>query len=163
MPSIASSYYWQRFCHSGKRGPGNETLKKRKEQTAFYNWFRPAAGPGNYNFKTQGQSLFNNGETRLYLILCIVRCCGFLWLLPSQRELNNTMQLLGGWKTFFAAPSQEEISLSDSLPSWLSTTNQKCSSLTCPDLDLENPIIRLDPLMSPWVYSWQWMYSRVST
>ena len=25
----------QRFCHSGKRGPGNETLEKRKEQTAF--------------------------------------------------------------------------------------------------------------------------------
>ena len=38
---------WQRFCHSGKRGPGNETLKKRKEQTAFYNRFQPLAGPGN--------------------------------------------------------------------------------------------------------------------
>ena len=31
---------WQRFCHSGKRGPGNEILKKRKEQTAFYDWFQ---------------------------------------------------------------------------------------------------------------------------
>ena len=29
------------------RGPGNETLKKRKEQTAFYNRFQPLAGPGN--------------------------------------------------------------------------------------------------------------------
>ena len=24
------------FCHGGKRSPGNETLKKRNEQTAFY-------------------------------------------------------------------------------------------------------------------------------
>ena len=38
---------WQRFCHSGKRGPGNETLKKRKEQTVFYDRFQPLAGPGN--------------------------------------------------------------------------------------------------------------------
>ena len=38
---------WQRFCHSGKRGPGNETLKKRKELTAFYDRFQPSAGPGN--------------------------------------------------------------------------------------------------------------------
>ena len=38
---------WQRFCQSGRRGPGNETLKKRKEQTAFYDRFQPSAGPGN--------------------------------------------------------------------------------------------------------------------
>ena len=43
MPSIASS---KRFCHSRKRGPGNETLKKRKEQTAFYDRFQPSASPG---------------------------------------------------------------------------------------------------------------------
>ena len=36
-----------RFCHSGKRGPGNETLKKRKEQTAFYDRLQSSAGPGN--------------------------------------------------------------------------------------------------------------------
>ena len=30
-----------------QRGPGNETLKKRKEQTAFYDRFQPSAGPGN--------------------------------------------------------------------------------------------------------------------
>ena len=41
---------WQRFCHSGKRGPGNKTLKKRKEQTAFYNRFQSLAGPGNDTF-----------------------------------------------------------------------------------------------------------------
>ena len=40
MPSIASS---NNDCHSGKRSPGNETLKKRKEQTAFYNRFQPMA------------------------------------------------------------------------------------------------------------------------
>ena len=38
---------WQRFCHSGKRGPGNETLKKRKEQTVFCDRFQPLAGPSN--------------------------------------------------------------------------------------------------------------------
>lgn len=32
------------------RGPGNEALKKRKEQTAFYNRFQPLAGPGNYQY-----------------------------------------------------------------------------------------------------------------
>ena len=47
MPSIASSKVtMKRFCHSGKRGPGNETLKKRKEQTVFYDRFQPSAGPG---------------------------------------------------------------------------------------------------------------------
>ena len=38
---------WQRFCHSRKRGPGNETLEKRKEQTVFYDRFQPLASPGN--------------------------------------------------------------------------------------------------------------------
>ena len=42
MPSIASSKVTKT-----KRGPGNETLKKRKERTAFYNRFQPSAGPGN--------------------------------------------------------------------------------------------------------------------
>ena len=59
---------WQRFCHSGKRGPGNETLKKRKEQTAFYNRFQSLAGPGNDTFlkslnlscKGRQNNLFNH-------------------------------------------------------------------------------------------------------
>ena len=37
-----------------RRGaPGNETLKKRKEPTAFYNRFQPSAGPSNDVFSTQ--------------------------------------------------------------------------------------------------------------
>ena len=36
-----------KICHSGKRGPENETLNKGKEQTAFYDRFQPSAGPGN--------------------------------------------------------------------------------------------------------------------
>ena len=39
----------RRFWHSGKRGPGNETLKKRKEQTPFYDRFQLSAGPSNYD------------------------------------------------------------------------------------------------------------------
>ena len=31
-------YYDNDFVTAEKRGPGNETLKKRKEQTAFYNF-----------------------------------------------------------------------------------------------------------------------------
>ena len=42
---MTSALLWQRFCHSGKRGPGNETLKKRKKQTAFYNRFQPRGWP----------------------------------------------------------------------------------------------------------------------
>ena len=47
---MASTVYEADNCafDSGKRGPGNETLKKRKEQTAFYDRFKPSAGPGNY-------------------------------------------------------------------------------------------------------------------
>ena len=47
MPSIALSKVTKTtILFSGKRGPGNETLKKRKERTAFYNRFQPSAGPG---------------------------------------------------------------------------------------------------------------------
>ena len=47
MPSIASSKVTMTTILSQRKaGPGNETLKKRKEQTAFYNRFQPLAGPG---------------------------------------------------------------------------------------------------------------------
>ena len=47
MPLIASSKVTMTMILSQriKRGPGNETLKKWKEQTAFYDRFQPSAGP----------------------------------------------------------------------------------------------------------------------
>ena len=39
----------------------------------------------------------------------------------------------------------------------------KEEGLTWPVLDLVNPIIRLEPFMSPWVYSCAWIYSRASS
>ena len=65
MPSIASSKV-SKFCYSGKRGPGNETLKKRKERTAFYNRFQPSAGPGNefcmqFHFHANQSHFHKNG------------------------------------------------------------------------------------------------------
>ena len=36
----------ERFFHRIRRGPGNETLKKRKKRTAFYDRFQPFAGCG---------------------------------------------------------------------------------------------------------------------
>ena len=44
MPSIASSKVTMTTILSQRKaGPGNETLKKRKEQTAFYDRFQPLA------------------------------------------------------------------------------------------------------------------------
>ena len=51
------------------RGPGNETLKKRKEQTAFYNRFQPLAGSGNYwfHFRKRLEHGRSEGVSRYFL------------------------------------------------------------------------------------------------
>ena len=48
MPSIASSKVTMTTILSQRKAsPGNETLKKRKKQTTFYDRFQHSAGPGN--------------------------------------------------------------------------------------------------------------------
>ena len=106
MPSIASlqvKLLRQRFCYRGKRGPGNETLKKRKERTAFYNRFQPSAGPGNNGFEVQhGQwtaeetCLFDTIESFLYATGILASCKSIATLFnfvvkgPCATNLNLT-------------------------------------------------------------------------
>ena len=66
LPRVKLLCALREICHSGKRGPGNETLQKRKEQTAFYDRFQPSAGPGN-----KGQLLFPYGTNILVRLLTI--------------------------------------------------------------------------------------------
>ena len=79
----------QRFCYSGKRGPGNETLKKRKEPTAFYNRFQPSAGPGKNLKLTSGTSAeyckeeLNSGSRSLTSVSRISSKTLLLWR-PSE-------------------------------------------------------------------------------